>query len=83
MKGNSMKTILKSIKAVLMTAFLMAGIAGCTEVDKVRHNLSDEADNFNIQTVIKLRTDTHIFEMEAAFALNTSSRCKLEIPNGE
>jgi len=77
-----MKTTMKSITAVLVTAFLMAGIAGCTEVDKVRHNLSDEADNFNIQrrlSVINNRTDTVVFEMEGTFALDTSERGELEV----
>lgn len=66
--------------AALVAAFLFAGCS--TEVDKVRHNLSQEADNFNIirkLTVINIRTDTVLFEMKGCFALDTSSRDELEI----
>lgn len=46
------------------------------------HNLSQEADNFNIQrklTVFNVRTDTVLFQMEGAFALSTSDRGELEV----
>lgn len=58
-------------------------LTGCsTEADQVRHNLSQEADNFNIQrklTVFNIRTDTVLFQMEGTFALGTSSRGELEV----
>lgn len=67
--------------AGLVLAFLV--LSGCsTEADKVHHNLSQEADNFNIQrclTVFNIRTDTVLFQMEGTFALSTSSRDELEI----
>lgn len=72
-------------KLVFALALLsvLASLAGCsTEVDKVRHNLSDEADNINIQrrlTVINNRTDKIVFEMEGTFALDVSKRGELEV----
>lgn len=78
-----MKKIIKAIAATFMVVFFASGMTGCsTEVDKVRQNLSDEADNFNIQrrlTVINNRTDTVVFEMEGTFALDVSSRGELEV----
>lgn len=72
----------KTVIAAAVAAGLTLGAAGCTEVDKVRHNLSQEADNFNIYrrlTVINNRTDTVLFEMMGLFALDTSERNELEV----
>lgn len=68
--------------AAVAAAFLLLGSAGCTEADQVRHNLSQEADNFNIYrklTVFNIRTDTVLFQMEGTFALSTSKREELEV----
>lgn len=57
----------KKFSAAVAAAFLVFGLAGCTEADQVRHNLSQEADNFNIRrklTVFNIRTDTVLFQME-------------------
>lgn len=70
------------ILSLLALFILIVSLCGCTEADQVRHNLSQEADNFNIQrklTVINIRTDTVLFEMEGTFALSTSSRGELEV----
>lgn len=72
----------KKLTACLLAAGLALGVAGCTEADQVRHNLSQEADNFNIQrklTVFNVRTDTVLFQMEGTFALSTSDRGELEV----
>lgn len=73
----------RKLIAGIMSVFFMLGLAGCsTEAEQVRHNLSQEADNFNIQrklTVFNIRTDTVLFQMEGTFALSTSSRGELEV----
>lgn len=73
----------KKLTALILAAGLSLGVAGCsTEADQVRYNLSQEADNFNIQrklTVFNIRTDTVLFQMEGTFALSTSSRDELEV----
>lgn len=66
----------------LISAGLVFGFTGCSEVNKVRHNLSQEADNFNIYrklTVFNIRTDTVLFQMQGTFALDTSDRGELEV----
>lgn len=74
----------KKVIVGTLAGALMLGMAGCidTKVDRVRYNLSNEADNFNIQrrlTVSNIRTDTVLFQMEGAFALDTSERDELEV----
>lgn len=74
----------KKLLALAVAGAMVFGLAGCesTEVDQVRYNLSQEADNFNIYrklTVFNLRTDTVLFEMRGTFALDTSQRGELEI----
>ena len=47
-------------KILLLLSFLTILLASCTEADKVSHNISKEADNFNVirrVAVIKTRTD--------------------------
>lgn len=77
-----MKKIIIAFAAAILVAFFACALTACTEVDQVRHNLSEEADNFNTQrrlTVINNRTDTVVFEMEGTFALDTSERGELEV----
>lgn len=74
----------KKVIVGTLAGALMLGMAGCidTKVDRVRYNLSNEADNFNIQrrlTVSNIRTDTVLFQMEGTFALDTSERDELEV----
>lgn len=74
----------KKVIVGTLAGALMLGMAGCidTKADRVRYNLSNEADNFNIQrrlTVFNIRTDTVLFQMEGTFALDTSERDELEV----
>lgn len=66
-----MKKILSIILAVLVLAATVS-LVGCTEVNQVSYNVSQEADNFNVirrLTVINSRTDKPEFELVAAFSL--------------
>ena len=54
-------------------------LASCTEADKVSHNISKEADNFNVirrVAVINTRTDKVEFEVIGRISIydNTSSK---------
>lgn len=63
-----MKRILSLIIALCLTAILLAG---CREANKVSHNVSQEADNFNVIrriVVYNARSDTLVFELTAAFS---------------
>lgn len=62
----------KFIAILLIAIMLIFAVAGCTEAEKVSHNISLEADNFNIYrqlTVINQRTDTVIFQMRGNFSI--------------
>lgn len=67
-----MKKILSIILVVLLLLATTVCFVGCTEVNQVSHNVSQEADNFNVirrLTVINSRTDKPEFELVAAFSL--------------
>lgn len=71
-----MKKILSIILAVLLVLTTTVCLVGCTEVDQVSYNVSQEADNFNVirrLTVINSRTDKPEFELVAAFSLQVDS----------
>lgn len=77
------------IAAVLLTLFMLLGLAACTEANRVNTNLSQEADNFNITRrleVINARTDTPLFELIGNFSLSNNSDNELvvtvELENG-
>jgi len=56
--------------------------SSCTQADIVRHNISKEADAFNVQrkiTVINARTDTILLEMIGTFSLQNNNSSELEI----
>ena len=70
--------------AALFTAAVLAFFtAGCsTEATKVSHNISQEADNFNVTrklTVLNARTDTILLELTGTFALENNSSNELEV----
>ncbi len=66
---------MKKIITVLISFLLVISITclcGCTEVNQVSHNVSQQADNFNVirrLTVINARSDEPVFELVAAFSL--------------
>jgi len=66
-------------KILLLLSFLTILLASCTEADKVSHNISKEADNFNVirrVAVINTRTDKVEFEVIGRISVydNTSSK---------
>lgn len=68
---------MKKIICVLVILVCLGTIlAGCTEAEKISHNVSQEADNFNVirrLTVLNTRTDKPMFELVAAFSIETDS----------
>lgn len=66
----------KIVLVVLMLVVVVAGLIGCTEVDKVSYNVSQDADNFNVLrrfAVINTRTDKVEFELIGAFSLQVEN----------
>lgn len=74
-----MKKILALILAVLLIVCLCAG---CTQADRVSHNISKQADNFNVTrrlAVINARTDAPIFECIGNFSLSNNANNELVV----
>lgn len=81
--------IARRFAAAIIAAFMLLGLASCTEANRVNSNLSQEADNFNITRrleVINARTDTPLFELIGNFSLSNNSGNELvvtvELENG-
>lgn len=63
----------KFILILLITCGLIFGFSGCREADKVSHNVSQQADNFNVirrLTVLNARSDKPLFELIGAFSFS-------------
>ena len=63
-----------AVMAVVMLAAMT--LVGCTEASQVSHNVSQEADNFNLLrrfAVINTRTDNVEFELIGAFSLQVEN----------
>lgn len=75
-----MKKKATALIVILLTTCTI--LAGCSEVDKVSLNISQEADNFNVTrrlTVINARTDTVLLQMEGTFSLKNNDSNELEV----
>lgn len=71
-----MKLKNKKIIGLILAAVLSLGLVGCRESERVSHNVSQEADNFNVVrrlTVINSRTDKPEFELIGNFSINVDS----------
>ena len=69
-----MKKKIVAVMAVVMLAAMT--LVGCTEASQVSHNVSQEADNFNVLrrfAVINTRTDKVEFELIGAFSLQVEN----------
>lgn len=78
----------KTIAAILLSGIIAFGLAGCTTADTVNHNLSKEANEFNVYrkiTVTNARTDTIMLRAEGYMSLsnNSSSELVVTIKTGE
>ena len=66
----------KRILTLMLIAVMGVCFMGCTEANTVSHNVSKEADNFNVCrriTVINLRTDTVLYEFEGFSSISTDT----------
>ncbi|WP_298578942.1 hypothetical protein [uncultured Olegusella sp.] len=88
-KNKVILGIVSSLAVVVLLAGTL-GITACTEADQVSHNISQEADNFNVVrrlTVINARTDKVMLQMTGTFSIHTNDKKELEVtcelPNGK
>lgn len=76
------KKLMIAIVLLLVCITVCFSLSGCTEANKVSHNVSQEADNFNVLrrlAVINSRTDKVEFEVVGAFSLDVESKNKINI----
>ena len=69
------------VTAVLLVMFVLM-MGGCREADKVKYNISVQADNFNVVrrlTVVNARTDTVLLQLTGTFALKNNNSNELEV----
>ena len=74
MKRNTISIIIALLVIVTLA------LTGCSEADKVNHNLSLQADQFECErriTVYNARTDTIVFEAEGYLSLSNNSTSEL------
>ena len=78
----------KKLLAVLLSLSVMCGVYGCSTADTVNHNLSKEANEFNVYrriTVTNARTDTIMLQAEGYMSLsnNASNELAVTVKTGE
>jgi len=72
----------KIIALSLVLILICMAFASCRPATKVSHNISLEADSFNVTrriTVVNMRTDSVMFEVVGTFSLKNNSKNELEI----
>lgn len=77
-----MKILLKRAVLVILIISLALVLIGCREATIVNHNVSKEADNFNVMrriTVFNIRTDTILMQMTGYFSLKNNSTKELVV----
>ena len=72
----------KKIAALLMVASVASCMSGCSTASTVNHNLSKDANEFNVYrriTVTNARTDTIMLQAEGYMALGNNSSNELVV----
>lgn len=72
----------KIISLVIILILVLIVLCGCTEVNRVSHNIKQQADNFNVTrriSVINARSDKPVFELIGNFSLQNNAKNELEI----
>lgn len=72
----------KKLLSVTLASAIVFSFTGCTEASRVSHNVSQEANNFNVLrrfAVINTRTDKVEFEVIGAFSLDATNENKISI----
>lgn len=72
----------KIVSLVVILILVLIVLCGCTEVNRVSHNMKQQADNFNVTrriSVINARSDKPVFELIGNFSLQNNANNELEI----
>lgn len=62
------------LAAAMVAVSCAVALPACTEKDRVSHNVSQDANNFNVKrriTVFNMRSDKVLLQMEGCFAIET------------
>lgn len=73
---------MKKLLAIVLTAAMALVLCSCREAWYVKHNVSKEADNFNVTRrleVINARSDEPLFELIGNFAISNNAENELEV----
>ena len=72
----------KFIAIALLTVAIIVATCGCTQADRVSHNVSKQADNFNVTrrlAVINAQSDEPVFEIIGNFSISNTSTNELAV----
>ena len=78
----NIKKTLKIIALVMCCITLVTVLVGCSQADRVSHNISKEADRFNVTrrlVVINARSDKPVFELIGNFSISNNVNNELEV----
>lgn len=73
---------MKKLTSIVIALALALSLTACRESDKVSHNISQQADNFNVCreiTVINVRDDTVLYTLTGFFSLSNNSSNELTV----
>ena len=73
---------MKRIIIVVLMFVMVVSFVGCSQADRVSHNISKEADRFNVTrrlAVINARSDKPVFEIIGNFSISNNVNNELEI----
>lgn len=77
-----MKNWKRGIKLAAVSTMCVLVLSGCTKSCMVNHNVSKEADNFNVErkiTVINVRNNQVLYELTGTFSMQNSDKNELTI----
>ena len=72
-----MKNWKRGIKLAAVSTMCVLMLTGCTKSCMVNHNVSKEADNFNVErkiTVINVRNNQVLYELTGTFSMQNSDK---------
>ena len=67
---------MKRVISLILVGLMVLGLCACSQADRVSHNISKEADRFNVTrrlAVINARSDKPVFEIIGNFSIDTDS----------
>ena len=73
---------MKKVLCLILAIVIMLACVSCSQADRVSHNISKEADRFNVTrrlAVINARSDKPVFEIIGNFSISNNINNELEI----